>query len=317
MTDTAATDLVSFGEQSIARGSRSFGMAAKLFRPEIRADVVMLYAWCRHADDLIDGQEFGFGQEADHREGQHERLVELKAKTARALRGEQVDDPAFDVLVEVTRNNEIPARHPQELIDGFEMDVDERSYATMPDTLDYCYHVAGVVGVMMAMVMGARDTRVLDRASDLGLAFQLTNIARDIVDDAAVGRRYVPEDVLARHGLTAETYAAPENRAALHAAACDLLDAAEKYYASARWGLPALDWRSAWAIASAARVYRAIGQKLRRRGPSAWEVRVSTGTLTKIGLVVLALGDVIGSRFRKEADGPDRVGLYSRPTGAS
>ena len=69
MTTASATDLVAFGEQSIAKGSKSFGMAAKLFRPEIRADVVMLYAWCRHADDLIDGQEFGFGQQADHRAG--------------------------------------------------------------------------------------------------------------------------------------------------------------------------------------------------------------------------------------------------------
>jgi len=315
MTTASATDLVAFGEQSIARGSKSFGMAAKLFRPEIRADVVMLYAWCRHADDLIDGQEFGFGQEADHREGQRERLLELKAKTATALGGEQVDDPAFDVLVEVTRNNEIPARHPQELIDGFEMDVDERSYATLGDTLDYCYHVAGVVGVMMAMVMGARNARVLDRASDLGLAFQLTNIARDIVDDAGVGRRYVPVDVLARHGLSEETYAAPENRAALHAAACDLLDEAERYYASSYWGIPALDWRSAWAIASAARVYRAIGSKLRRTGPAAWDSRISTGKLTKIGLVVLALGDVIASRVKRAQDGPSRAGLYTRPTG--
>ena len=312
---TTATDLVAFGEDSIAKGSKSFGMAAKLFRPEVRGDVVMLYAWCRHADDLIDGQEFGFGQEADHREGQSERLVELKAKTARALAGETVDDPAFDVLVEVTRNNEIPARHPQELIDGFEMDVNERSYVTLGDTLDYCYHVAGVVGVMMAMVMGARSPRVLDRASDLGLAFQLTNIARDIVDDARVGRRYVPSELLVRHGLTEANYAAPENRAALYAVACDLLEAAEAYYASARWGVPALDWRSAWAIAAAGRVYRAIGSKLRRAGPPAWDERISTGTLTKIGLVVLALGDVIVSRFRREENGPDRTGLYIRPTG--
>ena len=315
MTDTASSDLVAFGEQSIAKGSKSFGMAAKLFRPEIRADVVMLYAWCRHADDLIDGQEFGFGQDENHRDGQHARLAELKAKTATALRGEQVDDPAFDVLVEVTQNNEIPARHPQELIDGFEMDVNERDYATLEDTLDYCYHVAGVVGVMMAMVMGVRKAAVLDRASDLGLAFQLTNIARDIIDDAGVGRRYLPADLLGRHGLTVDSFAAPENRPALHAAACDQLDAAERYYASARWGLPALDWRSAWAIASAARVYRAIGQKLRRTGPAAWDRRISTGTFTKLGLVVLALGDVIRSRFRDEADGPARTGLYKRPTG--
>ena len=81
------------------------------------------------------------------------------------------------------------------------MDVDDRAYETLEDTLDYCYHVAGVVGVMMAMIMGVRKSATLNRASDLGLAFQLTNIARDVMDDAKMGRVYLPRQWLAEAGV--------------------------------------------------------------------------------------------------------------------
>lgn len=309
-----ATELVQYGEQSIARGSKSFGMAATLFKPQVRADVVMLYAWCRHADDLIDGQAFGHDQDPAFRKGQHGRLEDLKRRTAAVLNGERIGDPAFDGLGEVVRGNDIPHRLPEDLITGFEMDVSERDYPTLTDTLTYCYHVAGDVGVMMAMVMGARRADVLDRACDLGIAFQLTNIARDVMDDAHAGRRYVPADLLARRGLTPEDYDAPENRATLFAVVCDMLDEADRYYASAQWGLSELDWRSAWAIASAARVYRAIGEKLRRGGPGAWKRRIATSLGAKVWLITLALGDTIGSRFRSVDDAPARRGLYTRPT---
>ena len=95
------------------------------------------------------------------------------------------------------------------------MDVAGRRYDTLEDTLDYCYGVAGTVGLMMACIMGVRAPSVLAQACDLGLAFQLTNIARDIVEDAAVGRVYVPELWLEDEGLTTATLAEPANRKAL------------------------------------------------------------------------------------------------------
>src|SRR5690606_37267384 len=101
-----------------------------------------------------------------------------------ALAGEPSDEYIFEALRRVISRHQIPHRHPQELLTGFEMDVEARRYRTIEETLDYCYHVAGVVGVMMAMIMGVRDKVVLDRACDLGIAFQLTNIARDVIDDA-------------------------------------------------------------------------------------------------------------------------------------
>lgn len=299
-------------EQMIAKGSKSFAAAARLFAPQTRADAVMLYAWCRHADDVIDGQELGHGQTVDGDDDPAVRLAELRRATEAALQGRTAGEPVFEALRQVVERNAIPHRHPQELIAGFAMDVDGRVYGSFEDTLDYCYHVAGVVGVMMAMIMGVREAQVLDRASDLGLAFQLTNIARDVVDDAHTGRCYLPADWLKEAGV--ETID-PENRdqwPALHGLALRLLDSAEPYYRSAYAGLPSLSFRSAWAVAAARRVYRDIGRVLRRDGPQAWERRVSTSRSRKIWLLACALGDVAVTRFGHRPAAP-RTGLFQRP----
>ncbi len=307
MTDS----VIDQSEQAIAQGSQSFAAAARLFDRQTRDDAVMLYAWCRHCDDVIDGQTLGHDQQADFRAGQQARLAELREQTARSLRGDIAGDYIFAALQRVVARHDIPHRHPQELLAGFEMDVTGRHYETIDDTLEYCYHVAGVVGVMMAMIMGARDPLVLDRASDLGLAFQLTNIARDVVEDARAGRTYLPAELLRRHGIDSID---PDDLAQwprLHAAARDLLDLAERYYASAYSGLSALPPRSAWAIAAARRVYRAIGSKLREGGASAWEARVSTTRAEKLALLTLSLGDVASTRLPR-ANGA-RTNLWQRP----
>jgi len=298
-------------ETAIAKGSQSFAAAARLFDRNTREDAVLLYAWCRHCDDVVDGQTLGHEQQDDFRKGQQQRLDLLRERTASALQGEQVSGPVFEALRRVVERHQIPARHPEELLAGFQMDVTERRYQTVSDTLDYCYHVAGVVGVMMAMIMGVRDPKTLDRACDLGLAFQLTNIARDVVEDAHAGRVYLPAELLARHGLDVIDPEDMAQRPALHAAALELLDLADDYYASAYVGIAALPSRSAWAIAAARRVYRAIGSKLRAGGPEAWNRRVSTSKGEKIALLGLALGDV--ARTRTKTHDVPRSGLWQRP----
>ncbi|MGE7368758.1 phytoene/squalene synthase family protein [Neorhizobium sp. NPDC001467] len=305
-------EVITRSEAAIAQGSQSFAAAARLFDRATRDDAVMLYAWCRHCDDVIDGQTLGHDQQIDFRRGQQARLDILRQKTSEALAGEgERGDPVFEALRRVVERHQIPQRHPAELLNGFEMDVCQRDYVTLSETLDYCYHVAGVVGVMMARIMGVRDAATLDRACDLGLAFQLTNIARDVVEDARAGRVYVPREILAKYGIGAIDPESRSQRPALHAAAVELLDIAERYYQSAQCGLPALPLRSAWAIATASRVYRAIGSKLRAAGPAGWDRRISTTRAEKAGLLSLALGDVARSRVAK-ADLP-RHGLWQRP----
>ena len=309
------TDLAAASRETIQKGSQSFAAAAALFDPQTRADAEMLYAWCRYCDDVIDGQTLGHDREVlDHAEVE-QRLVGLYAQTRAAFAGEPTDDPAFAAFREVARRRAIPERYPIELIDGFAMDVAGRRYETIEDTLDYCWHVAGVVGVMMAIVMGVKpdDLETLRRAQDLGLAFQLTNIARDIIEDAQNDRIYLPADWLAQAGVPENAVADPARRAAVAGLAKRLVDAAEPYYASARWGLRGLPFRSAWAVAAARGVYREIGVKVVARGATAWDERVSTSTAEKIGLALggglMALRGVTLDRRRKP---PARPEMWSK-----
>ena len=282
MTDA----VLAASKASIVKGSKSFRSASRLFDAEVREDAWLLYAWCRRCDDEIDGQDHGFGHENLSPAEQQRRLNRLYDQTRRALAGETMDDQTFAAFQRVALRHRLPERWPLDLLDGFAMDVEHREYRTIEDVLTYCWHVAGVVGVMMARVMHVSDAAVLRRAQDLGLAFQLTNISRDVIEDAQDGRVYLPADWLVEAGIapTAQAVADPANRAAVHAVTRRLLAVAEPYYDSARDGLRGLPFRSSMAIAAARGVYREIGRKVARRGPDAWEKRVSVGKAMKLWL---------------------------------
>ena len=298
--------------QSIEAGSKSFAAAARLFDPETRDSARLFYAWCRHCDDVIDGQVGGMGRVAQPGTPA-ERLAMLERQTRDALAGLPQDDPAFAAFARVAAKHRIPAQLPLDILDGFRMDVEERSYATLDDLMAYCYGVAGAVGVTMAIIMGIdpEDRAVLDRACDLGLAFQLTNIARDVMDDARLGRVYLPAELFRLPAVTPAFVLDPANRRAVVEATHALLELAERYYASARSGIARLPWRSAWAVAVALRVYREIGKRV-RFSPDPWARRLSVPAWRKlwhvgIGAAQPTLYRVVGA--------PPRTGLWTRPPG--
>ncbi len=305
------TDAVSeASRQSIEAGSKSFAAAARLFDPATRDSARLFYAWCRHCDDVIDGQAGGMGR-IDRGGTPAERLAALERQTREALAGVPQADPAFAAFARVALKHRVPEHLPLDILDGFRMDVEERSYATLDDLLAYCYGVAGAVGVTMAVVMGVEpgDDAVLDRACDLGLAFQLTNIARDVMDDARLGRVYLPAELFRREAVTPAFVLDPANRRAVVEATHALLELAERYYASARVGIARLPWRSAWAIATALRVYREIGRRV-RFSPDPWAQRQSVPRWRKlwhvgIGSAQPALYRIVGT--------PPRRGLWTRP----
>lgn len=287
--------LVEQATAAIERGSSSFAAAARLFDPRTREGAVMLYAWCRHCDDTVDGQVLGHGQLEGDRADALARLAHLRACSDAVFRGEPPSDAAHAALAEVVRRHGIPQSLVSAHLDGFAMDVAGRRYYTLDDTLEYCYHVAGVVGIMMAIIMGASDDATLDRACDLGLALQLTNIARDVLDDAAIGRIYLPEQWLTEAGLSGATLAESRHRAALARVVARLLDAAEPFYDSSQLGLRALPARCAWAVAAARGVYRQIGLKVRANGERAWDARVRTSRSEKVRHVFAAAGTAFGA----------------------
>ncbi len=292
MTDA----IVEHCRKIIEGGSKSFARAASLLDPEIRAASYQLYAWCRHCDDLIDGQTLGHGQRPDEPVAQAERLASLRFTTEEALRGRPVDGLVFQGIARIVDRYGIPSRHPFELLDGMAMDVAGRRYQDFDDLRVYCYHVAGVVGVMMAHIMGIKDDPTLKRAEDLGTAMQVTNISRDVMDDARVGRVYLPLAWLAEEGVPPAEVADPARRDAVARVVRRLLDRGDDFYRSADTGIAHLPFRSAWSIAAARWIYSDIGTVIRQRGGHAWDRRAYVGTGRKVLLMSWALGRTVLGR---------------------
>jgi phytoene synthase len=281
----------------IRLGSKSFAAAARLFDARTRDAVILLYGWCRHCDDQIDGQSFGHAKEPSPGQRAAERLEALVSATHEAYRGGRCEHPAFAAFQLVVQRYRIPERYPIELLKGLEMDVRCERYRSFEDLLLYCYRVAGTVGLMMAQVIGARDEQAGKHAVDLGIAMQLTNIARDIVDDARAGRIYLPLDWLEPAGIPPDELAEPAHRAGLAGLVRSLLAEARKYYSSGDQGLRYLPFRSACAVAAAREVYSAIGARVLSRGPRAWDERAVVPRWKKPGLLARGLLRALTQRF--------------------
>lgn len=274
--------LVEHARQSIARGSRSFALASKLFDRETRERVWLLYAWCRRCDDLIDGQDHGgpLGGTFDA----DVRLSTIRTLTDMAFAGTPSGDPAFDALGVVARECGLTRAMAEDVIAGFALDTQDWHPRHEADMLRYCYHVAGAVGVMMAAVMGVSpgDTETLDRAADLGIVFQLSNIARDLSEDDAADRCYLPDDWLVEADIPPGEHMKPHYRPALVRLVGRLCALGRDYEASARLGARALPFRSRWAVLAAAGIYGGIAREVRAAGEHAWDHRIATSKWAKL-----------------------------------
>ncbi len=285
--------LLTSARTAIRRGSRSFAAASRLFDRPARERVWLLYAWCRRCDDLADAQELGgaLGDQA----GAADRLATIRALTAKALAGEETGDLAFDGFAIVARESGITRQMADDVIAGFALDAADWRPRGEADLLQYCYHVAGAVGVMMAAVMGvaadAEDT--LDRACDLGIAFQLANIARDLDEDDAAERCYLPLEWLAEADIPPGEQMKPRFRGALAPLVHRLCELEKAYEASARVGAGRLSFRRRWAVLAAAGIYGAIATQVDAAGKDAWNHRIATSRLAKAGHVARALWEAL------------------------
>jgi phytoene synthase len=281
--------LVAFARRSITRGSKSFRAASRLFDRETRERAWLLYAWCRACDDLADGQDHGgrMGTLADA----EANLATIRDLTARALAGETTGEPAFDALGLVARETGITQAMADDVIAGFALDAADWRPHGEADTLRYCYHVAGAVGVMMAVVMGvpADEEDTLDRACDLGLAFQIANIVRDLSEDDAAGRCYLPQDWLAEADIPPGEALKPPYRPALLAMIRRLCALERVYEASARTGARRLRFRQRWAVLAAAGIYGAIARRAETMDEHGVDHRIVVPRGAKLAMALRAL----------------------------
>ena len=265
----------------INKGSKSFSLAARLFDRETREAAFFLYGWCRYCDDQVDQA----GKTQNQTE-LAERVKALKDHTLAAFSFAQQQEPVFVALQYIAHRYGIPAHYALELIEGMAMDVRGTRYTTLKELLLYCYRVAGTVGLMMSHVMGLREESALKHAADLGIAMQLTNIARDITEDAAMGRIYLPLSWLQEARIPPDDITAPEHREKLAMLTLRLLREADRYYRSGDAGLWHLSFRSACAVSAARHVYSEIGSLLLRRGACAWDQRAYVTGWLKIWVVM-------------------------------
>lgn len=304
MSRSLRNKLVRWAQRTIARGSKSFVLASRFLPRRERENAWLLYAWCRTCDDVTDGQDLGHGSfEAPG------AAIDLWAMTRRAVRSEDDVPLPFAALREARRDAGLPLHYLEDHLRGFALDKQGWRPTDCMELEGYCYHVAGAVGGLMAVTLGieCHDEDTLSRASDLGIAFQLNNIARDLIEDARIGRCYLPGDWLARGGFAEQAIAEPENRAGLAKFARDLNRLARRYDASGRIGATRLPWRSRLAILVAANVYGEIGAKVVRRGIGAWDDRTATNGAEKLAGVLHAF-----AQLNAAPEPTTRKGLFCR-----
>ena len=287
------TALLAHARASIMRGSKSFAAASRLFDRTTRERVWLLYAWCRRCDDLADAQDHG--GEMGSQAGAQDRLATIRALTAQALAGEPTGDLSFDAFGLVALECGITPQMADDVIAGFALDAADWRPRCEADLMQYCYHVAGAVGVMMAVVMGVdpADEDTLDRACDLGLAFQLANIARDLDEDDAAERCYLPLEWLVEADIPPGEQMKPHYRRALVPLVHRMCELEKAYEASARIGAGQLNFRQRWAVMAAAGIYGEIARAVDKAGAHAWDHRLSTSGLAKLWHVAHGLWEAM------------------------
>jgi phytoene synthase len=259
-------------------GSKTFFAASLLLPARVRAPASALYAFCRLADDEID-----LGTDATA------AMHGLRQRLDAVYDGRPREVDVDRALACVVHRHRIPRELLDALLEGFLWDAAGRCYETLSDVYAYGARVAGTVGAMMALVMGARGEAALARACDLGVAMQLTNIARDVGEDARNGRLYLPRRWLAEAGIDADAWlAAPRFDAAIAGVVQRLLAAADSLYARAEHGVALLPRDCRPAIHAARLVYAEIGRELERRGCDSITQRAVVGKGRKLALIARA-----------------------------
>ena len=265
--------------QLLRHGSHSFFAASLLLPAEYRQPITALYAFCRVADDAVDLAD-------DPRRGLdslYRRLNDIYAG--------KPDNTAVDrAFAKVVREHRIPYPLPAALLEGFEWDVSGRRYHTLSETYAYCARVAGTVGAMMAMLMGVRQAAVLSRACDLGVAMQLTNIARDVGEDARAGRVYLPLNLLHANGVNVDAWmSSPDFNGGIRLSVREILDIADGLYQRAESGIGQLPAGVRPAIFAARSIYAEIGREIERRQYDSVNQRAVVRSRRKLRLLATAV----------------------------
>lgn len=273
MTPTMTPD--EYCQQRAAASGSSFYYSFMFLAPNRRRAITALYAFCREVDDVVD--------EIEDTQIAQAKLEWWRAETAAIYDGTPTHPVAL-AMKEVIKEFNLPQEQLQEIIDGMQMDLQQNRYLDFKALHLYCYRVASVVGLLAAEIFGYQDRQTLKYAHDLGIAFQLTNIIRDVGEDARRGRIYLPQDELKQFGVTITDIMQSRQTEAFAALMKFQIDRAQKYYDQALSQLPKIDRKSQRAGLIMSAIYRTTLDEIAREGCKVLTGRTSLTPLRKIWL---------------------------------
>ena len=285
-------------KEAIRHGSLSFHAASKLLPAKVRDPALALYAFCRLADDAVDLNA--------HKAA---AVLRLQERLDRAYAGRPFDAPADRAFAAIIEQFEMPRPLPDALLEGLAWDATERRYETLEELYGYSARVASAVGAMMCVLMGVRDENALARACDLGVAMQLTNIARDVGEDARERRMYLPTEWLDAAGLSAEdVFADPRPSKSIRAMVRRLVMDANRLYMRSEAGISALPLKARTGIFAARLIYGGIGREVQKAGYDTISTRAHTSKAQKLGWIAQA-----ALRTGTSVMMPQSAVVYARP----
>jgi len=265
-------------KEAIRHGSLSFHAASKLLPTKVRDPAIALYAFCRLADDAVDLNA-----------AKASAVLRLQERLDLAYNGTPHNAPADRAFADMIAEHDMPRALPEALLEGLAWDACERQYETLNDLYAYSARVASAVGVMMCVLMGMREPNALARACDMGVAMQLTNIARDVGEDALEGRVYLPLEWLAQAGLSPQAFLNdPKPSKAIRIMVRRLIIDADRLYAKGHTGVSSLPMLARPGIAAAGLIYSGIGKAVQRNGYDSFSHRATTTKGQKIGWLMQA-----------------------------
>ena len=289
---------MAYCEEVIRHGSLSFHAASKALPKSVRNPALALYAFCRIADDEVD-------LKADKRPA----LKALQSRLDAAYYGTPLNSPIDRAFADMIQATDMPKALPQALLEGLEWDADARRYSTLSDVIAYSARVASSVGVMMCVLMGVKDRNALARACDLGVAMQLTNIARDVGEDAVENRIYLPLEWLEQAGIDVDAFLAnPRSTKAIRLMVRRLIAESERLYVRSEAGITKLPLQCRPGIYAARFIYAGIAGVIREQSYQTMTIRVHTSKRQKIGWMGLSILRTISSSFM-----PQSAVIYAKP----
>jgi phytoene synthase len=292
--------------------SSSAALALRLLDKRIFEATRLFCAWYRHCE-VASADERSKYDTANYEIGGSLLFSWFHSRTLSSIFESYAVQPVFEGIERAVKYYGWPVSVVLDVLTGFRMDVERRSYETIGELMAYCYSVAGSVGVGMAEMFGIdrNDTWMMDRACDLAIAFQLTNIAQNVIENAKDGRVYLPAALFLSGRASPEFILNPENHPAVVAATNVMLDLASEYYASAESAVRYLPWRVRLFTATAAGLYRVNANRI-RWSDDPWSDKQSGRFWTKFLNVLLLGKELVFSSVETLGPNANQVDLWKR-----